>query len=155
MRRRVCLGMAVIAFAGCVHAIPLAPVQQCGMQNMVADGVGFSSGQSTGAAYGTGGWAVSGVSSYGQSVSCRRPALPAEQCEAIAGMRSGSVRAAWDPSWRNLLIGLGTVAFIVPGIVASIAFHVGRDQTIDESATVYNEQLTGCMSHVTSTAGPP
>jgi hypothetical protein len=70
-------------------------------------------------------------------------------------MRSGSVRAGWDPSWRNLLIGLGTVAFIVPGIVASIAFHIGRDQTIDESSNVYNEQMAGCMSHVTSTAGPP
>jgi len=67
-------------------------------------------------------------------------------CEVRAAQASGTIKASWDPSWRNLVIGLGTVALVLPGIVASIVFHVSRDNAQDEAAAAYTSSINACVN---------
>jgi len=136
--------LTLAAAMGCVHSIPLAPVEQCAVQSMTLNGITMSSGTSSGIAFGNGGYAVGRGVSYGQSVSCRPAQTTVEQCVIAAAQRSAAMKYGWDPTWRNLLIGVGYLAFILPGVVLDIAFFTGRSETQDDAIDTYNQAIQLC-----------
>ena len=141
---------------GCVHAIPLGPVEQCAQQGMALQGVTLSSGVSTGFAAGNnGGYLYSRGAAYGQAVSCQMPTSAQQQCIIAAARRSGFMKADYEPFGRNVLIGLGYVLFIIPGIALSIVFEVGRDDYEDEALAAYNSELQRCVQPAADTRRPP
>lgn len=144
--RKIGLVLMVTAAAGCVHAIPLAGAEQCARNGMLLEGMTMSEGSAIGIASGGGFTSVATGRSYGESVSCRRPATQFEACEIAAARASGLVKLDWDQRGRNLLIYVGYLAFILPGVIFSAIF-IGQENDVRDSARdTYAETYTTCVN---------
>lgn len=86
--------------------------------------------------------ASSGVS---QSVSCRRPETPKDDCEITAASVSRALKDDYGTAGRNLLIGVGWVAFVVPGLVLSIVFHQESETTGASADGQFVTAYVDCM----------
>lgn len=136
--------MAVV-LAGCVHAIPRTPQEYCAAQGMVAEGFASSSGVATGYVPTQNGGAVVVGRLRGESVSCRRPQTPQEQCEVAIAMASGGPKIGnEDVRGRNLLIGAGYFFFLLPGIAMYFAFDSGIDGAERRSTEAGNASRAQC-----------
>ena len=140
------LAAAMALCSACVRPIPLTPYEQCASNGLVVDRVGFQSETGTAVAYGSRETAFASAEGYGQSVACRRPDTIQERCELAAAGASLNVKLAYDPFWRNAFIGLGYVAFIVPGVVLSIGFVVGRGGVKDDATHAAFTTLQSCLN---------
>lgn len=129
--KRVVLVTAVLA--GCVHAPALTPREQCGTQGMVVEGVAMSSGSDVTVATNLRTTAVARTNSYSETALCRRPATPEETCEARASGASAVEKLGYSPGWRNVLIGVGYVFWILPGLVLFVVFDSQYDNTITDA----------------------
>lgn len=135
---------AVLMSYGCVHSLPLSPYEQCATQGMVLAGVSMSSASGTGVAYNVNsGVTVVGASGGSFSTQCRRPATPADRCEAQAALASGRVKLDYWPTPRNFVIGVGYI-LILPGLVASVAFIGGEHAREQEAIDAARAELIAC-----------
>lgn len=140
------LAIVVFVLGACVHQPPLTPQEQCATNGMIVSGVAMSLGNSTGVASGGGVTVVSHGTAYGQTVSCQRAYTVEEKCELHGARQSAVAKLDWDPFFRNALIGIGLVAFIVPGIVLSVVFHGQADDADDDATAAGQRAQTSCLS---------
>ncbi len=149
--------VAVIALlTGCVHTPPWTPREQCAANGMLLDGIGMSRGEASGVASGGGVIVGTRASSYGESLSCRRPITADETCEVRAARASLDVKDAFETGWRNLYIGLGYAAFAVPGLFILYLSTVDKHEAEKNAAEAYVQTLASCATPQPATiAGPP
>jgi hypothetical protein len=140
--------LSLVAVTACyVRPAYLAPAEKCGASLMVVEGLVASSGQATAVAYNNaGGAAYARGVSYEESVSCRRPATQEERCEAEAGRASALIKLDFDPRGRNVLVYLGYLAFLVPGLLLYATFDGTRDDVIGAARDAFGSALAECMS---------
>jgi hypothetical protein len=119
---------------------------------MVATGTSASSGEAIGVARGTGGWAVARGASYEQSTQCGRPTTVDERCEVAAGNAWLGVAGDYNAGWRRLVTAAGYLAFIVPGVIASISFNSERDGIINRADAAARDAYQQCMGDEHSVA---
>lgn len=121
------LTIAAALLAACVHPIPLTSAETCAIRGMALGGVNVSSGGASGGAYVNGRWIYAGASYGGETAICVQP-QPGQVCEVRANLVSAERKLDFGTGWRNLVIGVGYVAFILPGLL----FYVGfRQEAID------------------------
>lgn len=131
---------------GCVHAQRLTPDERCALQGMVLTGMSVSNSSSSDVTVGGGHTYVTSGSIDESSVQCRVPATTAERCAVDHTLKPAAMKLDYNAKIRNLLIGTGYVLFIVPGIVASIAFISGEADLEKEIADLYT--ATSCDAPV-------
>lgn len=152
---RTFVGVMVMSFvAACVHPIPLAPVEQCGMQNMAVQGLSMSTGTTVAVASSGGYFTTAGARSYDESVACGRFASREDACAAEAGRASAVIKMDWSPGWRNVVTFVGYCAFLLPGIMMSVAFIGEEHDARTAAATAYSNAYQGCMSRGEVSAPP-
>jgi hypothetical protein len=111
---------------------------------MVLTGMAMSSGGAVATATDgtTTAWARS--SSYGESVSCQRPMTPAEVCEVRGALVARGIKLDYSTDWRNVLIGIGYVLYILPGVVLYFALD-GGDEVAEEATLAGIRVRDECM----------
>jgi hypothetical protein len=136
--------MSVVGLLGaCVHAPIWSPQEQCAANGLVLNGVVSSHGETVAVASG-GAIVVANAESTDESVSCRRPATIDETCEVRAATASLRVKLDFGTGWRNAMIGVGYVVYILPGLVLLLIFDSQKNSTADDAENVYADTLYRC-----------
>lgn len=69
-----------------------------------------------------------------------------EQCEVSAAGAAAAVKQTFDPRWRNVLIGVGYYALIIPGIVLYEVFDGQADDTKKRAAEEHDRAYMRCLA---------
>jgi len=133
MKRTIVAVMAAVVGSGCVHRPPLTPAEQCAEQGMILEGMSLSTSGGVGVATVNGTTAIARSSSYGETVACRRPATSTDHCEVASYSEAARRKGEFNTGWRNLLIGVGYVVYILPGLVLYLVFDSQSDDAGTEA----------------------
>ena len=134
----------VVALAACVRRPALTLHEQCADRGMVLAGVTMSSGGSVGVARAGGQTVVATGRRYDEEVSCRVPETRADQCVIEANALSAAHKFGFGVIGRNFLIGVGYVAFILPGFAFYLIFDSQADRTANEARKMREVALERC-----------
>jgi hypothetical protein len=140
--------------AGCMSSLPLRYSEQCAATGMVVSGVSFSNGTSSAVATDGRVLVVAHEDDSGQTLSCRPPATPIEQCHVQAAALSGPIRADYTPGGKNFFLFVGYAAFILPGVALRIVFGIQRDGVDEEADEVFAREWRKCDAREMG-SGPP
>jgi hypothetical protein len=125
--------------SGCATRIAYSPKQKCAMDEMVLQGIQHS--DSSAMAYNWQTRSVVTASGNTESVSCRVPANDQEKAEAQAINRSLGPIHEYNSGigGKNLLVGIGYLFYIVPGVGAKLYYDKKHDEALAQSNLLLRE----------------
>ena len=147
MKKFIILAVASCFISACATYAPVSYQEKCALKGMVLSGVGSESGSSF--AVGRNGAWASGRS-QSETVMCRVPETPKEQCEINSYVKAFEPKAKYNDSVSsvNPWIGVGYFIYILPGVVGKLAM----DNKLDKAVNSYEESLPGYLSECNSTS---
>jgi len=140
--------LVLVMLSACVHEPSLTAAEFCGARGTVFSGTTTTNTEDSGAVFVNG--TVVPVVSRGsaESVSCRVPATPKDECQIKAASLSRDRKESYDTLGRNLLLGVGWVTFIVPGLAMYIVFSGQRNDASNEANLIFEQTYADCMKTV-------
>lgn len=130
---------------GCVHAMALDGNEQCALEGMKLTGASLAGAESVTTAYAGGTTVVAVDSTSGTTYQCAVPE-PQERCAVDAYRQGAAQKAAYDPRARNVVIGIGYCAWILPGIVAYAIMQNGRTDIATAADRAEVQALNSCSA---------
>lgn len=135
------------ALSGCATAIPYSFQERCARTDMKLSGVGYSDSNSVGYAQFTkpnltsAGSAMATVNSESTSISCQPPTTDEERQQIQALKRGLPPKDEYNNSiqGKRFLTGLGYFIYIVPGVIAKLAFDALYDKAMQQSYQLSRE----------------
>jgi hypothetical protein len=134
--------VATLLASGCAHHPPLSGEETCGIQGMILEGVALGTGSAVATDFSGNSVAVRS-NSFG--VSCRRTSTPEERCEVGAAQAAAGKKLSYDEGWRDLLLGAGYVAWILPGVILFIVFREQANTLAGEAEGEGQTALEDCL----------
>jgi hypothetical protein len=135
-----------LTLVACVHRPPVTPREQCAAHGLALHGIAMASGRDVGVASADGVTVVATSSSYDENVSCRRAMTHEEVCELQAPAASLRVKLDFSTGWRNALIGVGYVAYILPGVILWFVFDSQSDAAGDRAHRTAQSAYASCLA---------
>lgn len=121
-----------LSLVSCATRAPKSYKQQCADKGMILRGVSSTSGSTSNYNYYTG----NNIGSFdGESVSCAVPETKRDECR-VEKLRvaAGPVNEYNDGYGAKVFLsGLGYYAFVIPGVVAKLAYDSQRDSAVNKS----------------------
>jgi hypothetical protein len=127
-----------LLLAGCVHAPPVSPREDC-----ATDAMYLSENERPRRANGE------------PDAFCRAPATPVEVCEVKASIASLQVKSEFSTGWRNAMIGVGYVLWILPGVGLYFLFDHQSTSAGEDANAEFEAVDNRCLATAPAVRPPP
>jgi hypothetical protein len=142
----ISISILSLSLAGCVSAPRVTPQERCAMTGLsLGSTSSVSAGGTVGATTG-----IFGASGY----QCVRPTSERERCEIEANAAAGRTKDDYGVVGKNVIIGVGYLLYIVPGVLMYFIFDGHKDSVEEDANTRRDQQLRRCAA-IPAPTGPP
>jgi hypothetical protein len=144
--KNLLLIVIALSLSACATMAPMSHKEQCALKGMKLHGVSEESGTTHASAHN---WRTrqtidATAFSRSENVVCVVPNDEKEECEIDRIRTAALPKAEYNNEIRakNLITSAGYFLFIVPGIVAKVAYDAERSKAIEASKAAYEEANT-------------